>query len=124
MNVRVTCANGKTTEFPAGTPVREAAAACIIAASGPLVAARLNNEVVSLESALTVNCVLSPVELDSKEGVLIYRKSLCFLLAMAAKKAFPEAGSSSAIRWDRAISITWTGWTRFPIPTRSASNPP
>jgi uridine kinase len=90
MNVRVTCANGKTTEFPAGTPVREAAAVCIIAASGPLVAARLNNEVVSLESALTVNCALSPVELDSKEGVLIYRKSLCFLLAMAAKKVFPR----------------------------------
>jgi uridine kinase len=91
MNVRVTYANGRTAEFPAGTPVREAAAAASSpGTSRPQVAARLNNEVVSLESVLTVNCLLEPVDLESKEGVLIYRKSLCFLLAMASKKAFPR----------------------------------
>lgn len=91
MNVRVTYPGGQVRDFPAGTPVREAAAdPCFPRASRPTVAARLNNEVVSLESGLTVNCTLQPVDLGSKEGVLIYRKSLCFLLSMASKKVFPR----------------------------------
>ncbi len=91
MNVRVTYPNGQAREFLAGTPVREAAAdPCFPRSAHAAVAARLNNEVVSLESALTVNCTLEPVDLESKEGVLIYRKSLCFLLSMASKKAFPR----------------------------------
>ncbi len=91
MNVRVTCPGGETREFAAGTPVQEAMAGPAFSAiSRPLVAVRLNNEVVSLESPLTVNCRLSPVDLGSREGILIYRKSLCFLLSMASKKAFPR----------------------------------
>jgi uridine kinase len=91
MNVRVTYPNGQTREFPAGTPVRVAAAdPCFPMTSLPAVAARLNNEVLSLESALAVNCTLEPVDLESKEGVLIYRKSLCFLMSMASKKVFPK----------------------------------
>ncbi len=91
MNVRVTYPGGQARDFPAGTPVREAAAdPCFPRSSLPAVAARLNNEVVSLESGLTVNCNLEPVDLGSKEGVLIYRKSLCFLLSMASKKVFPR----------------------------------
>ena len=91
MNVRVTYPGGLARDFPVGTPVREAAADPSFPRSPcPLVAARLNNEVVSLESALTVNCSLEPVDLGSKEGVLIYRKSLCFLLSMASKTVFPK----------------------------------
>lgn len=94
MNVRVTYPGGQARDFPAGTPVREAVAdPCCLRTSRPVVAARLNNEVVSLESGLMVNCALEPVDLGSKEGVLIYRKSLCFLLSMASKKIFPGAGS-------------------------------
>ncbi|HVP19179.1 MAG TPA: nucleoside kinase [Spirochaetia bacterium] len=91
MNVRVSCPGGQTREFPAGTPVREALADPSCAGSShPVVAARLNNQVVSLESPLTVNCQVSPVDLASREGTLIYRKSLCFLLSMACKKVFPR----------------------------------
>jgi len=93
MNVRVTYPGGQARDFPAGTPAREAVAdPCCPRTSHPVVAARLNNEVVSLESGLMVNCVLEPVDLGSREGVLIYRKSLCFLLSMAAKKIFPRRG--------------------------------
>ena len=91
MNVRVIYPNGQTREFPAGTPVRGAAADPHFPKTKcRTVAARLNNQVVSLESALTMNCTLEPVDLESKEGVLIYRKSLCFLLAMASKRIFPK----------------------------------
>jgi uridine kinase len=91
MNVRVTYPNGRTREFLAGTPVREAAAdSSFPRTAHQAIAARLNNEVVSLESALTVNCALEPVGLESEEGILIYRKSLCFLLSMASKKIFPK----------------------------------
>ncbi|HTP59929.1 MAG TPA: nucleoside kinase, partial [Spirochaetia bacterium] len=90
MNVRVTFANGRTAELPAGTAVREAVAGCCPGTPPPAVAARVNNEVVSLESPLTVNCTVEPVVLEDKEGALVYRKSLCFLVAMASKKVFPR----------------------------------
>ncbi|HVO40661.1 MAG TPA: nucleoside kinase [Spirochaetia bacterium] len=91
MNVRVTYANGQTREFPAGTPVREALAGCPPRSGAvPRVAALLNNEVVGLDTALAVNCSLDAVDLGSKAGTTIYRKSLCFLLSKAAKNAFPK----------------------------------
>ena len=37
-----------------------------------------------------MNCALAPIDLKSKEGALIYRKSLCFLLSMASKSVFPK----------------------------------
>jgi len=91
MNVRVTYANGQTREFPAGTSVRDALAGCPPrGGSVPCVAALLNNEVVGLGTQLTVHCSLDPVDLGSKAGTTIYRKSLCFLLAKAAKNVFPK----------------------------------
>jgi uridine kinase len=38
---------------------------------------------------MATSCAIGPVDLGSKWGVTIYRKSLCFLLSMAAKKTFP-----------------------------------
>ncbi len=91
MNVRVSCPGGQTREFPAGTLVHRALAdGCFPRGPHPVVAARLNSEVVSLESPLTINCALEPIDLRSREGILIYRKSLCFLLSMACKKVFPR----------------------------------
>ncbi|HEY9593263.1 MAG TPA: nucleoside kinase, partial [Spirochaetia bacterium] len=56
----------------------------------PVVAGLVNNEVVSLQQGLTVNCTVAPVDLGSKQGIVIYRRSLCFLLSMAAKRLFPK----------------------------------
>ncbi len=55
-----------------------------------IIAARVNNEIVSVSYKLEVSCALHPILLDSREGVNIYRRSLCYLLAIACKKVFKD----------------------------------
>jgi uridine kinase len=91
MNIRVTFPGGQSRDFPAGTPVAEVAAAeAFPRPAYPLVAVSLNNEVVSLEHPLSVNCTVGPVDLGSRAGLAIYRRSLCLLLSMAAARLFPK----------------------------------
>ena len=56
----------------------------------PIAAIRVNNEILSLTSGLEVNAEIEPVMLNSPEGTAIYRRSLAFLLAVAAKELFPD----------------------------------
>jgi uridine kinase len=51
---------------------------------------RVNNEICPLQTRLEVNSTLEPVFLDSPEGAMIYRRSLAFLLAVAARELFPD----------------------------------
>jgi uridine kinase len=57
---------------------------------GTIVAMRINNEIRPLQTRLAVNSELEPVLLDSPEGAMIYRRSLAFLLAVAARELFPD----------------------------------
>ena len=91
MNVRVTFPGGQVREFPAGTTAAEAAADPAFPRTAlPLVAVLVNNEVVQLQHGCAVNCSIAPVELGSRQGLAIYRRSLCFLLSMAALRIFPK----------------------------------
>ena len=54
------------------------------------VAAFVNNEVRSLSYRLNINATLEPVHLDSQEGQRVYRRSLCYALAIAADHALPD----------------------------------
>ena len=55
-----------------------------------IIALRLNNEIVPLKTQLLVDSELEGVYLDSAEGAMIYRRSLTFILEIAAYKLFPE----------------------------------
>jgi uridine kinase len=55
-----------------------------------IAAVRVNNEIRPLKTPLAVNSTLEPVLMDSPEGAMIYRRSLAFLLAIAARKLFPD----------------------------------
>jgi uridine kinase len=57
---------------------------------GTIVAMRINNEIRPLQTRLVVNATLEPVLLNSPEGTMIYRRSLAFLLAVAARELFPD----------------------------------
>jgi uridine kinase len=57
---------------------------------GEIAAVKVNNEILPLSEELTINAVLEVVPLMSQEGMTIYRRSLAFLLAMAAKTLFPD----------------------------------
>ena len=54
------------------------------------IALRVNNEIRPVKTRLAVNSILEPVVLGSMEGGMIYRRSLAFLLAIAAYKLFPN----------------------------------
>ncbi len=54
-------------------------------------AAKVNNKIYPIEKELKYNSILEPVFNTSREGASIYRRSLCFLLATASKKLFPDA---------------------------------
>lgn len=55
-----------------------------------LVAAKVNNELASLDSSLDFDCTVEPVYNNTKEGMAVYRRSLCLLLAAAAYRINPE----------------------------------
>jgi uridine kinase len=55
-----------------------------------IVAVKLANEIVSLAYRVTVNGAIEPILLNSPEGNQLYRKTLCFLLGIAAKQLFPD----------------------------------
>jgi uridine kinase len=54
-----------------------------------LAAVKVNNEILPLSVRIEMNAVLEPVSLDSPDGVMIYRRSLSFLLALAGMELFP-----------------------------------
>lgn len=56
-----------------------------------LVAAKINNELCSLDSSVEFDCKVEPVYNNTKEGMAVYRRSLCLLLAAAAHKINPKA---------------------------------
>lgn len=83
--------SGEIREYPYGTPVQE------IFGSGmscrdenPIIAALVNNSLTSLSYKVEINAELKAVRLYSHYGNRIYRRSLCFLLAMASRELFPE----------------------------------
>ncbi|MFP4429865.1 MAG: nucleoside kinase [Spirochaetota bacterium] len=76
---------------PAGIRISEAMrAAGTDPADINLMAMRVNNEITSLSYPLEVNARLEPVTIDSTEGRRVYRRSLCFLLAMAFHEIAPQ----------------------------------
>ena len=90
MNISVSFPGGESRDFPMGTLVEEIVKAEPAFHTRPLVAVRVNNEIASLTYRLDTNCRLDPVPLDSREGASIYRRSLCYLLTIAARQLFPD----------------------------------
>ncbi len=57
----------------------------------PHLGAIVNNEVVSLSTRLNMNCSVNGLTAQDSDGWRILRRSMCFLLAMAARRAIPGA---------------------------------
>ncbi|MCD6122228.1 MAG: nucleoside kinase [Spirochaetales bacterium] len=56
----------------------------------PIVAAMINNDTASLSYRVEVNSSVEPLTVEHREGMNIYRRSLCFLLTIAAKEVLPD----------------------------------
>jgi uridine kinase len=87
--ILVTYASGERIAYPSG--VR---AADVIGKLGsltwPLAAVLVNNELKDLDAPLLTDCRIDPVTIDTVQGATTYRRSLCFLLAIAARELTPE----------------------------------
>ncbi len=91
--ITVTFADGHTRQLPVGITTGE-----VLAQNGypdsagqPVIASLVNNDLTSLSYPLEVNSDVLPVIIDSPEGVRVYRRSLCFMLAMATNTVLPDA---------------------------------
>jgi uridine kinase len=89
-NIKIKFPN-KTVECPYGTKASALIEHFDIPAE-KIVALKENNEIRPLGTSLLVNATLEPVFLDSSEGVMIYRRTLSFVLAIAARNIFPQNG--------------------------------
>ncbi len=87
--VTVTMPDGVQSTHPYGTRV-ESILGVANEKDNPVVAAMVNNKLVSLTFKVEINATVEPVRLYSPYGNRIYRRSLCFLLAMASSQLFPE----------------------------------
>ncbi len=56
-----------------------------------IVAVKVNNEICSLDGVVNISAQLEPVYEDSAEGASIYRRSLCFILAVACHNIYPDS---------------------------------
>lgn len=84
---------GRSHEVPAGTTAAELCAAegiAMAADDAAVVAVMMNNEVVSLSARLEFSCDLVPIRATDSQAVRIYRRSLCFLLAVASYHIYPD----------------------------------
>ena len=58
--------------------------------NNPVIAARINNELVSLSFKIEINSNVEPVRLFSNPGIRLFRRTLSFILAKASVTLFPE----------------------------------
>jgi uridine kinase len=59
--------------------------------NGVILAAKLDQRVVSLNTPITYPCQLSPIVYSDREGMAVYRRSACLLLYAALKQLYPQA---------------------------------
>jgi uridine kinase len=86
--ITVTYATGAKVAYPAGVKAQD-----VIGQMGaldwPLAAILVNNELQPLDAELLTDCSVEPVTIASTQGAATYRRSLCFLLAIAARELHP-----------------------------------
>jgi uridine kinase len=83
--------DGRIFEAPPGTPLAELLCAAGRETDPPAIAAVLNGRLRELGEPLVRDSDLAPVSLADADGARVYRRSLVFLLVVAASEVFPEA---------------------------------
>jgi uridine kinase len=92
-NIQITFPGTSAEKVPAVFPAGIRAASLIDhfgAGEDKIAAVRINNEILPLSAKIEVNAEAEAVSLESPEGAMIYRRSLAFMLAIAARELFPE----------------------------------
>lgn len=91
-SIQITFPNGTTKEIEArtrGLDILEYFGSSID--KSKVIALKVNGEIVSLSRPIKVSAKVEIVTAEKKEGAEIYRRSLCFVLAAAANKLYPNS---------------------------------
>ncbi len=89
--INITVCDQPAVQYGVGISVHEALTQCLTEETVPTVmAAFVNNEVRALSYRLSINAALHPVYIDTDQGQRVYRRSLCYVMAIAAERALPE----------------------------------
>ncbi len=83
----ITYSDGSKKRFPSGTPIGVALEG--VSSQWPIVASYFDYKIAPLDRKLTADGLLEPVHLGMRDGALIYRRSLSFLLVRAVQELFP-----------------------------------
>ncbi|MDZ4199662.1 MAG: hypothetical protein U1E27_10315, partial [Kiritimatiellia bacterium] len=90
-HVQVALAGGDPMEFPAGAPVRDLPGSDRAPDGLPILAALVNNDVVSLSYPLETDSRVDFLTIRHRQGWRIYRNTASFLLAKTVHELFPGA---------------------------------
>ena len=89
--VRLNVNGLKVLEAPLGTTIESYLRAADLQTPAPIVAALVNGKLTELTLPVTSDIEVCPVTMSTTDGSRIYRRSLSFLLIVAARELFPEA---------------------------------
>jgi threonyl-tRNA synthetase len=85
--LRIRLPDGKTVEVKPGVKIRELASSLDV--DRDVIAAKLDGALVDLDRALSRDCAIDWVRLDSEEGIDILRHSTAHLMAQAVQSLYP-----------------------------------
>ncbi len=87
--INVRYPSGETIAYPCGIKV-SAVTSGFGSMRAPLAAVLINNELQAVDATILTNCSIEPVLIDSNQGAFAYRRSLCFIAAIASRQLFPQ----------------------------------
>ncbi len=88
--VQITLPDKRVFEGPVGVTVETFLQTAYPDSPAPLIAALVDGQLRELSRPVFKDCTVAPIDLAQSDGVRIYRRSLTFMLVVAAKKIFPE----------------------------------
>ncbi len=91
VTVQARLPDGRIFEAPPGTPLEDILRVANGTANVPIVAAIIGHKLTELTKPLLADAEVQPVTAGHLDGMRIYRRSLVFLLTVAAAELFPEA---------------------------------
>ena len=90
-NVEVHLPDGRVICGPRGAAVGKFLALLETPESAPIVGAIVNGELRELTFPVNLDCKVAPISMEDADGMLIYRRSLTFLLEAAFEELYPDA---------------------------------
>lgn len=88
--VRLKLPDGRSVRVPVGTPIGEALKHSTKQPQSPAIAALWNNKITSLDRRIDSGGEVDFVDMRSRDGGLIFRRSLTYLLIRALAELFPD----------------------------------